>query len=104
MGPFRVIRRTRRLIYELKLPNYWKIYFVFTIIMFKSGLAIEDDSYNWFRPDHPDSVFVNGDIEFLKSFKINKIIDKRVIYKGRIRKRIIKYFVRWIGYGFKKNR
>ena len=104
MGPFRVIRRIKRLVYEFKLSSHWKIYFVFTIIMFKPGLAVEDDPYNRFRPDYPDSVFVNGDIEFLKSFKINKIIDKRIIYKDRTRKRIIEYFVRWIGYGSEKNR
>ena len=84
--------------------SYWKIYSVFTIIMLEPGLAVEDDLYNRPRPDHPDSVFVDGDIEFLKLFKISKIIDKRVIYKGRIRKRIIEYLVRWIGYGPEKDR
>ena len=62
--------------------------------MLKPGLAIENDSYNQFRPDYSDSVFVNEDIEFLKSFKISKIIDKRIIYKDRIKKRIIKYLVK----------
>ena len=94
MSPFKVIRRIRRLIYELKLFSYWKIYFVFTIIMLKSGLIIKDDPYNRLRSDYLNSVFVNEDIEFLKLFKISKIIDKRVIYKGRIKKRIIEYFVR----------
>ena len=94
MGPFRIIRRIKRLIYEFKLFNYWKIYLVFTIIILKPGLVIKDDSYNRSRPDYLDSVFVDGDTEFLKSFKISKIIDKRVIYKGRIRKRIIEYLVR----------
>ena len=72
--------------------------------MLKPGLIIEDDSYNRFRFNHPDFVFVDEDIEFLKSFKISKIIDKWVIYKGRIKKKIIEYFVRWIEYGFKKDR
>ena len=72
--------------------------------MFKPGLIIKGDLYNRLRPNHLDSVFVNEDIEFLKLFKINKIIDKRVIYKNRIKKRIIKYFVRWIGYGLKEDR
>ena len=62
--------------------------------MFKPGPAIENDSYNRPKPDHPDSVFVDENIEFLKLFKISKIIDKRVIYKDRIKKRIIEYFVR----------
>ena len=94
MSPFKVIRRIKRLIYEFKMSNYWKIYFVFTITIFKSGPAIKNDPYNRFRPDHPDSVYVNEDIEFLKSFKISKIIDKRIIYKDRTKKKIIKYFVR----------
>ena len=104
MGPFRIIRRIKRLIYKLKLPSHQKTYPVFTIIIFKSGLTIENDPYNRFRPDYSDSVFVNEDTEFLKSFKINKIIDKRVIYKGRIKKRIIKYLVRQIGYEPEKDR
>ena len=62
--------------------------------MLKSSLVIKNDSYNRFKPDYLDFVFVNEDTEFLKSFKISKIIDKRVTYKDRIRKRIIKYFVR----------
>ena len=104
MDSFRIIRRIERLAYKLKLPNYQKIYSVFTIIMFEPGPAVEDDSYNRFRLDYLDSVFVNEDIEFLKSFKISKIIDKRVIYKSRIRKKIIEYFVRQTGYESKKNR
>ena len=94
MGPFRIIRRIRRLVYKLKLSNYWKIYPVFTITMLKPGPVIEDDLCNRPRPDYLDFVFVDEDIEFLKSFKISKIIDKRVIYKDYIRKRIIEYFVR----------
>ena len=62
--------------------------------MFEPGLAVEDDPYNRLRLDYPDFVFVDGDTEFLKSFKISKIIDKRVIYKDRIKKRIIEYLVR----------
>ena len=72
--------------------------------MFKPGPVIEDDSYNRSRPNHLDSVFVNENIEFLKSFKISKIIDKRIIYKGRTKKRIIEYFVRWIKYGPEEDR
>ena len=79
---------------SFKLSNHWKIYLVFTITILKPGLVIKDDSYNRPKPNHLDFVFVDEDIEFLKSFKISKIIDKRVIYKNRIKKRIIKYFVR----------
>ena len=94
MGPFKIIRRIKRLAYKLKLPNYWKIHPVFTITIFKPGLAAEDDPYNRLRPNHLDSVFVDEDTEFLKSFKINKIIDKRITHKDRTKKRIIEYLVR----------
>ena len=104
MSPFKIIRRIRRLTYEFKLLSYWKIYLVFTIIMLKPGLAIKNDPYNRFKPNYLDSVFIDEDTEFLKLFKINKIIDKRVIYKDRIKKRIIEYLVRWIKYGLKENR
>ena len=62
--------------------------------MLEPGLVIKDDPYNRSRPDYLDFVFVNENIEFLKSFKISKIIDKRVIYKDRIKKKIIEYLVR----------
>ena len=61
--------------------------------MLKPGLAVEDDLYNRSKSDYLDFVFVNEDTEFLNSFVINKIIDKRVIYKGRIKERIMEYFV-----------
>ena len=104
MGPFRIIRRIKRLIYKLKLSSYWKIYPVFTITIFKSGLAIKDNPYNRFKPDYLDFVFVDEDIEFLKLFKISKIIDKRIIYKNRIRKKIIEYLIKQTEYGSKKDR
>ena len=64
------------------------------ITILKPGLAIENDPYNRSRSNYSDFVFVNEDTEFLKSFKISKIIDKRVIYKDRTKKKTIKYFVR----------
>ena len=62
--------------------------------MLKPGLAIEDDPYNRLKSNYLDFVFVDEDTEFLKLFKISKIIDKRVIYKDRIKKKIIEYLVK----------
>jgi hypothetical protein len=52
------------------------------------------DPYERPRPDHPDSVYVEGDTEYQKSWEIEKILDKRTSPTGRIR-----YLVRWKGYG-----
>ena len=57
------------------------------ITILKPGLAIENDWYNRSKPNHLNSVFVNENIELLKSFKISKIINKRITYKNRIRKK-----------------
>jgi hypothetical protein len=92
-GPFPILQRYGRLAYRLDIPKHWRIHDVFSIAHLEPAPKTKDP-YNRPRPEHPDSVFVEGDTEYYKSWEIEKIIDKQVSPTGRIR-----YLVRWKGYG-----
>ena len=44
-------------------------------------------------PDHPEAVFIEGDIEEFKSYKIERLLNKRVRRIGR-GKQIVEYLIR----------
>ena len=49
------------------------------------------------RPDESPSVFIEGDTEDYKSYYLDRILNKRVIKKGR--GYATEYLVKWKGYG-----
>ena len=53
-------------------------------------------------PSNPFPIFVKGDTDNLKSFEIEKLLNKRQVKKGK--GRAIEYLVCWKGYGPKWNR
>ena len=55
------------------------------------------DLFERLRPDHPPSVFVEGDIDTLKSYEVERLLNKRTMRKGR--GLATEYLVRWKGYG-----
>jgi hypothetical protein len=50
------------------------------------------------RLDKLDLVFVDGDTETHKSWKLEKVLDKKVSPTG-----IVRYLVKWKGYGSEEN-
>ena len=93
IGPFEVLERVGRLAYRLELPAYWRVYPVFSVAMLEPVPA-EEDPWKRPRPDQPSSVYVDGDTDTNKSYELEKIVDKRVISRG-----LVRYLVRWKGYG-----
>ena len=67
---------------------------MFSVAMLERVPDPNADPYHRPRPDEPPSVFVEGDTEHEKSFELEKIVDKQVSARGRVR-----YLVRWKGYG-----
>ena len=61
--------------------------------------APEEDPYRRPRPDQLSSVYVKGDIDEIKSFELDRLLNKRVVSKGRARTLTVEYLVRWKGYG-----
>lgn len=95
VGPFKVLGRVGRLAYRLEVPEDWKVHPVFTIAQLEPAPGV--DPFDRPRPDHPSSVFVEGDTDTLKSYVIDRLLNKRIIPKGR--GFATEYLVKWKGYG-----
>ena len=93
-GPFKVIERIGRMAYRLDIPLHWRVHPVFSVAMLEPVPPPNEDPYNRPRPEQPSSIFVEGDTDNYKSYELEKIVDKRVSAKGKV-----KYLVRWKGYG-----
>ena len=90
---FRVLKRVERLVYKLNLSAHWRIHSILFIIQLKSIFALSDDFFSRSRSNHSNSVFVESDIERVKSYEIDRLIDKR-----QTKRRNSEYFVRWKEY------
>ncbi len=95
VGPFKILDRIGRLAYRLELPEHWRIHNVFTVAQLEP-LPDTKDPFDRTRPEHPPSVFVEGDTDNWKSYYIEKLLNKRMIKRGR--KMVTQYLVRWEGY------
>jgi len=91
-GSFRILRKIGCLVYEVEFPEHWRIHPVISVVHLEPA-PTPNDPYERERPDHPESVFVEGDTEFIKSFEVEKIVMKRITPTGRSR-----YLLRWKGY------
>lgn len=96
IGPFKIIKKIGNLAYRLNLPAHWKIHPVVSIQQLEPA-PDEPDPYNRVPYDNPPSVYVEGDTENDKSYEIERLLNKRVIKRGRGES--TQYLVRWKGYG-----
>ena len=96
VGPFKIIDRVGHLAYRLDLPKQWRIHNVFTVAQLEP-LPDAQDPFNRPRPQHPPSVFVEGDTDNWKSYYVERLLNKRVIKRGG--RTVTQYLVRWEGYG-----
>ena len=74
---FRVLKRVERLVYKLNLSAYWRIHLILFIVQLKSIFAFSNDFFNRSRSNHSNSVFVESDIECVKFYEIDKLVDKK---------------------------
>jgi len=93
VGPFEVIERIGQLAYRLQIPDHWRIHNVFAIDHLEPA-ASGEDPFSRPRPGLPGPVHVKGDMEYSKSYEIERLLDKRVTPTGRV-----KYLLRWKGWG-----
>ena len=75
IGPFKILRRVGRLAYELDIPPTWRIHPAFTIAMLGPAPPPDSDPFHRPRPNHPESVEVDGEPEW----EIERLLDKRTI-------------------------
>jgi len=93
VGPFEVVKKVRRLAYQLDIPRHWRMHPVFSIAHLEPA-PLGKDPFERPLPEQPDSVYVDGDDEFNKSYEIERILQKRITQTG-----LIRYLIRWTGYG-----
>ena len=91
------MERVGRLAYRLEIPGHWHIHLIFTITQLEPSLAPNEDPFDRPKPDQPDSIYVEGDTETIKSFEIERLLDKRVMRKGC--SFATEYLVCWKGWG-----
>jgi hypothetical protein len=90
---FRIIRRVKRLTYELELSKTWRIHSVIFVTQFE---FTSDDSYKSFRSNHSDFVFVKRDTETYKFYEIERVLNKKTRQYERIK--MNQYLIRWKKY------
>ena len=95
VDPFKVIAKIERLTYKLNISEHWKVHPVFSIAQLE--LCSESNPYDRFRPDHPDSVYVESDTDTMQSYELKRLLNKRII--KRKRDHSMKYLVKWKDYG-----
>ena len=97
VGPFRIVEKVGRLTYRLDVPPDWRIHPVFSVAQLEPAPPSTENPFG--RPflSNPPPVFVKGDTNKIKSFEIEKLLNKRQVKKGK--GQAIEYLVRWKGYG-----
>ena len=74
---FKIIKRMKRLVYELKLSTRWKIHSVIFIAQLKFKKS-EKNSYNQYKFDHSNNVKIEKNILDNKSWEVKKLIKKKI--------------------------
>ena len=99
VGPFKILERIGRLAYRLDIPDSWNVHPIFSVAQLEPCPDPKDDPYDRPapRPDEPPSVFVEGDTPDLKSYELDRILNKRTVPKGR--GFATEYLLKWKGYG-----
>ena len=93
---FRILKRIDKLIYRLDLFNHWRIHSILFIAQLKSCFDSTTNSFSRSRSNHSNFVFVKKNIERVKSYEIEKLINK-----WQTKRRESKYLMRWRNYELK---
>ena len=99
---FKVIKKIDNLAYQLNTSADWKIHSVFFVAQFESSSSSESDSYDRFRSNNLSSIYVEENIDNVKSYEMKKIFNKKTIKRDR--EQFIKYFIRWKNYDLEFDR
>ena len=89
---FKILKKIDQLSYRLDLFTHWRIHFVLSMTQLKSTSS-DENSYRRSRSIHSNFVFVEENIELIKFFEIERLINKR-----QIARRDSEYLVRWLKY------
>lgn len=83
VGPFQIKEKVGRLAYRLEVPSDWSIHPVFLVAQLEPAPRPSQDPFQRSRPHQPPLVFVDGDTDNLKSFEIDRLLNKQTIKRGK---------------------
>jgi hypothetical protein len=92
VSSFKILEKIENLIYRLNISQHWRIHSVVFVTQLESVSDSSNDSYTRFRFTNSDSIYVKEDIINVKSFEVNRLINKRVITRE------FEYLLRWKDY------
>lgn len=92
VGPFKVLKQVGQLSYKLNIPHNWKMHPVFSIAQLELALLPAKDLFGRPQPKYLPSVFVEGNTDTVKSFEIDRLLNKQTVKKGR--GQAVEYLVR----------
>lgn len=91
VGPFRILEKVGWLVYKLDVSLDWRIHPVFLVAQLKLASSPTDDLFNRPRSHILPTIFVDGDINVSKSFKVECLLNKQTVKKGK--GRMVEYLV-----------
>ena len=99
---FKIIKKIDNFAYQLNTSADWKIHSVFFVAQFKSSSSSESDSYDRFHSNSSSSIYVEENIDNVKSYEMKRILNKRTIKRDR--EQFIEYLIRWKNYDLEFDR
>ncbi len=91
VGPFRIVEKVGRLAYRLDVPPDWRIHPVFSVAQLEPAPPPAEDPFERLFISNPPPIFVKGNTNNMKTFEIEKLLNKRQIKKEK--GRAIEYLV-----------
>ena len=91
VGPFCIVEKVGRLAYRLDILPDWRIHPVFSVAQLEPAPPPAKDPFGRLFLSNPFPVFVESNTNKVKSFEIEKFLNKRQIKKEQ--GQAIKYFV-----------
>ena len=93
---FCIVKKLGRLAYRLNMPPNWWIHPIFSVIQLELAPPPAKDLFARLFPSNPLLIFVKGNTNKVKSFEIERLLNKCQVKKGK--NRVIEYLVCWKRY------
>lgn len=76
IGPFRIVEKVGRLAYKLDVPPNWQIHPVFSVAQLELASPLAKNPFGKPFSFNPPPVFVESDMDKVKSFEIERFLNK----------------------------